>query len=466
MTHASQLVCEYIRTQTSSMRKFMQEHRGYELLLQDYMSNPSEDILKTLASLSADAKFAQSLAHTQGEFVGLLHDIFFFFEDHRKYVITIALNMSAFLSQDDITYSILPMLSRYRLTDSNGLGLFLRLLSAQKLSTKWMRANKWIFDSLADVLQTSLEVSKYNEKAVLSILHRCAEKQALGNFIKTGIWTSRCRKILFRMTADIRSAMVQDACTLLRQSMRFQAAQPNFILDLDLEEIGLIHNCLIYDDLRWFGVDIIHHLCHLDAGREHSLLNEKTAWMLCFAFDKTDCVEKHKLLFDALVVYFTLNPYHIASHMFLKLQEFKCLFSYNYADMKDEQVVRRLQRIAMDMDVDMQEQRAIQTVVQEMDRQNAAVTRMKDRGIDLQYPNEFKCPITQEVMKDPVVASDGFSYEREALVTLFKTGDRRSPLTRERLNETIKVPNINLKKRIREYPEHVCSIVDKIPKTA
>lgn len=31
---------------------------------------------------------------------------------------------------------------------------------------------------------------------------------------------------------------------------------------------------------------------------------------------------------------------------------------------------------------------------------------------DVDYPKEFICPITQEVMTDPVVASDGFSYER------------------------------------------------------
>jgi len=31
---------------------------------------------------------------------------------------------------------------------------------------------------------------------------------------------------------------------------------------------------------------------------------------------------------------------------------------------------------------------------------------------DVEYPKEFICPITQEVMSDPVVCSDGFSYER------------------------------------------------------
>ena len=30
-------------------------------------------------------------------------------------------------------------------------------------------------------------------------------------------------------------------------------------------------------------------------------------------------------------------------------------------------------------------------------------------------PDEFFCPISHEVMGDPVVASDGYSYERVAL---------------------------------------------------
>jgi len=31
------------------------------------------------------------------------------------------------------------------------------------------------------------------------------------------------------------------------------------------------------------------------------------------------------------------------------------------------------------------------------------------------YPPEFYCPITHEVMVDPVVAQDGHTYERQAI---------------------------------------------------
>ena len=57
------------------------------------------------------------------------------------------------------------------------------------------------------------------------------------------------------------------------------------------------------------------------------------------------------------------------------------------------------------------------------------------------------CPVTREVMRHPVVASDGHSYERDALKEVLER-DGRS-LTRELLQPFF-FPNHNLKKRIRE----------------
>lgn len=43
-------------------------------------------------------------------------------------------------------------------------------------------------------------------------------------------------------------------------------------------------------------------------------------------------------------------------------------------------------------------------------------------------PNMPSCPITQEPMRDPVVAADGHTYERSAIVRWLQTSDK-SPLT-------------------------------------
>ena len=51
-------------------------------------------------------------------------------------------------------------------------------------------------------------------------------------------------------------------------------------------------------------------------------------------------------------------------------------------------------------------------------------------------PRELVCPITQELMKDPVVAEDGHTYERSSLITWFNMGRNRSPVTNSFLTST------------------------------
>ena len=43
-------------------------------------------------------------------------------------------------------------------------------------------------------------------------------------------------------------------------------------------------------------------------------------------------------------------------------------------------------------------------------------------------PKDLQCPITIELMMDPVVAADGFAYERDAIENRFKS-KMRSPVT-------------------------------------
>jgi len=62
-------------------------------------------------------------------------------------------------------------------------------------------------------------------------------------------------------------------------------------------------------------------------------------------------------------------------------------------------------------------------------------------------PSEFVCPITHEVMTDPVVASDGMTYERQAIREVLDRGNGLSPLTREVLARDV-FPNFGLRKCI------------------
>jgi hypothetical protein len=64
--------------------------------------------------------------------------------------------------------------------------------------------------------------------------------------------------------------------------------------------------------------------------------------------------------------------------------------------------------------------------------------------------DSFQCPLTMEAMRDPVMTADGQTYERTEIEKWFALGNRTSPLTGEELPSTNLLPNIALRKAIRE----------------
>ena len=64
--------------------------------------------------------------------------------------------------------------------------------------------------------------------------------------------------------------------------------------------------------------------------------------------------------------------------------------------------------------------------------------------------DSFQCPLTMEVMTDPVITADGQTYERTEIEKWFALGNRTSPLTGEELPSTNLLPNIALRTVIRE----------------
>eukprot|EP01116_Phalansterium_solitarium_P017395 TRINITY_DN4273_c0_g1_i1.p1 TRINITY_DN4273_c0_g1~~TRINITY_DN4273_c0_g1_i1.p1 ORF type:complete len:1462 (-),score=497.96 TRINITY_DN4273_c0_g1_i1:123-4508(-) len=65
-------------------------------------------------------------------------------------------------------------------------------------------------------------------------------------------------------------------------------------------------------------------------------------------------------------------------------------------------------------------------------------------------PPEFVCGLTNEIMQDPVIAADGFSYERKSIEAWFATGNKTSPLTNNPMGSTLN-PNLKLKSEIRDW---------------
>ncbi|GKA40904.1 U-box domain-containing protein kinase family protein [Tanacetum coccineum] len=68
-----------------------------------------------------------------------------------------------------------------------------------------------------------------------------------------------------------------------------------------------------------------------------------------------------------------------------------------------------------------------------------------------QIPHYFVCPIFQETMQDPVVATDGFTYEAEAIKGWLDSGHNTSPMTNLELANSNLVPNHALRSAIQEW---------------
>eukprot|EP00045_Choanoeca_perplexa_P015156 m.184353 g.184353 ORF g.184353 m.184353 type:complete len:382 (+) comp16905_c0_seq3:166-1311(+) len=84
-------------------------------------------------------------------------------------------------------------------------------------------------------------------------------------------------------------------------------------------------------------------------------------------------------------------------------------------------------------------------------RAATATTRsLKSQHTDI--PSEFLCPITYDIMVDPVVAADGFSYERESIRTWF-LDHATSPLTGSAVPTPWIFPNQALRILIRDFCE-------------
>ena len=111
-------------------------------------------------------------------------------------------------------------------------------------------------------------------------------------------------------------------------------------------------------------------------------------------------------------------------------------------------------------EVDKAEARAMPTVLR-----NKRVAAWERHGLSFAMPPGFFCPITCDVMKDPVQASDGNTYERHAIEAVL-AGDENpvSPLTRAPLDPAVLVPNRALAGLRDAHVDGLLSIADAAAK--
>ena len=70
----------------------------------------------------------------------------------------------------------------------------------------------------------------------------------------------------------------------------------------------------------------------------------------------------------------------------------------------------------------------------------------------VEVPDDYICPITSEIMTDPVSTVDGFTYERTAITEWLRTKDT-SPSTGATLESKTLIPNLMARSMIRSFVE-------------
>ncbi|KAG2302432.1 hypothetical protein Bca52824_031083 [Brassica carinata] len=76
-----------------------------------------------------------------------------------------------------------------------------------------------------------------------------------------------------------------------------------------------------------------------------------------------------------------------------------------------------------------------------------------NKSTSLVLPHEFLCPITLEIMQDPVIIATGQTYEKESIQKWFDAGHKTCPKTRQTLEHLSLAPNYALKNIILQWCE-------------
>lgn len=69
-------------------------------------------------------------------------------------------------------------------------------------------------------------------------------------------------------------------------------------------------------------------------------------------------------------------------------------------------------------------------------------------AMGLTIPDEFLCPLTSDVMKQPLMTKSGMSFEREAIITWLQDGNGKCPITGNYMNLSDLIPNKALEEQI------------------
>ncbi|KNA26108.1 hypothetical protein SOVF_000450 [Spinacia oleracea] len=88
----------------------------------------------------------------------------------------------------------------------------------------------------------------------------------------------------------------------------------------------------------------------------------------------------------------------------------------------------------------------------------------KRKPTELIVPNHFRCPISLDMMKDPVTLSTGISYDRESIEKWIEAGNITCPMTNQVLRTLEPIPNHTIRRMIQDWcVENRSQGVERIP---
>ncbi|XP_057491932.1 U-box domain-containing protein 21 [Actinidia eriantha] len=85
-------------------------------------------------------------------------------------------------------------------------------------------------------------------------------------------------------------------------------------------------------------------------------------------------------------------------------------------------------------------------------------------GMDLAIPTHFLCPISLDLMKDPVTLSTGITYDRESIEKWIEAGNEICPVTNQVLENFDQIPNHAIRRMIQDWCVENCARgMERIP---
>ena len=460
----TEIVCALVNT---CPKKHVLKSGALDYLLSELKLRTSElltryCILATLVSFCKNENSIKELCAVE-DLVPYLCDSLEYSRDpqERKYMISLIHYMTPYIRHEVLAYYVLPIFELDNMCSLDAINLFKTIAHRRGRETR-----NWMHDN-ANITGIVKKIEKFMHEAehnVLQILQSLFDDSycCLAN-LASAVWNSSIReRLIHDMHSDHKKASVlmsiskrntvhslpfsQDELTSLKNSIlssspaKLQAMYIMFRLRsqeifhiVDENILEAYDNSLSNDELTTAQNEDI----NIDFVIFHSVIN-----FLCFTNDDS-------LFHKAVQIVSKITNTH------------PTWFSFNYSECTLAQL-NRMSTIATALGCSAVCE--IKRNIAERVREEHVTKRLLSHGVQLNVPDDFKCPITQEIMKDPVVASDGHSYERSAIFSLMSLhGQHKSPLTREVLTNTF-FSNHNLRKRIREYANDICDIIDKKPK--